>query len=85
MIQGSAADCSKLAGILFFNELIKKGLFKIVKMVNMVHDEFNVEAPDAIAQEISDLMVKCMEVAGSKFCKIVPLTADSAIGLHWIH
>ena len=84
-IQGSAADCSKLAGILFFNEIIKRGWFKTIKMINMIHDEFNVEAPNAMAQEVSDLLIKCMEVAAKNFCKIVPLTADPAIGDHWIH
>ena len=38
-IQGSAADCSKLAGIIFFNNLIKKGWFNKVKICNMVHDK----------------------------------------------
>lgn len=37
-IQGSAADCSKLAGIIFFNNIIEKGYFDKVKICNMVHD-----------------------------------------------
>lgn len=30
-------------------------------------------------------MIKCMEKAGSQFCKIVKLTADAEIGDCWIH
>ena len=37
-IQGSAADCSKLAGIIFFNQLIQRDWIWKVKIVNMVHD-----------------------------------------------
>ena len=51
----------------------------------MVHDEFNVEAPDEIAEEMSDLLIKCMSKAGDQFCKTVPLTAEAEIGDHWIH
>ena len=84
-IQGSAADCSKLAGIMFFNQLIQRNLLFKVKVVNMVHDEFNIEAPIEIAEEMSNLLVKCMEAAGKQFCKLIPLTAEAAIGDHWIH
>ena len=84
-IQGSSADISKLAGVLLFNQLMFKGWLFKVKIVNMVHDEWNVEAPEEIAQEVSDLVVSCMEFAGSQFCKIVPLKAESQIGDYWLH
>lgn len=84
-IQGSSADCSKLAGIILFNQLIQKDLLFKVKIVNMVHDEFNVEAPEEIAEEISDLVVNCMKAAGIQFCKTIPLSAESQIGDHWLH
>lgn len=84
-IQGSSADCSKLAGCLFFNNIIKRGWFNIVKIVNMVHDEYCIEAPKEIAKEVGDLLVKCMEKAGTYFCKIIPLKADVEIGDYWIH
>jgi len=84
-IQGSAADCSKLAGIILFNQLIQKDLLFKVKIVNMVHDEYNLEAPNEIAEEISDLVIKCMVAAGTQFCKTVPLGAEAQIGDHWLH
>lgn len=84
-IQGSAADCSKLAGIILFNQLIQKDLLFKVKIVNMVHDEYNLEAPDEMAEEISSLVVKCMVAAGAQFCKVIPLGADAQIGEHWLH
>ena len=54
-------------------------------MVNMVHDEWCIEAPEEIASEISDLLVKCMKAAGDQFCKIVKLGAVAEIGDYWIH
>ena len=38
-IQGSSADISKLAGVFFFKEILERGWFDTVKIVNMVHDK----------------------------------------------
>jgi len=84
-IQGSSADISKLAGIIFFNQLKNRKLLFLVKIVNMVHDEYNIEAPDDIAEEMASLLVKCMAAAGDQFCKIIKLGAVADIGTHWIH
>ena len=84
-IQGTAADCSKLAGIILFNELKKRNLLFKVFLTNMVHDEFCVEAPEEVAEEISDLVVRSMVKAGESFCKTIPLRAEAAIGNYWIH
>lgn len=84
-IQGSSADCSKLAGILFFQEILKNGWFGTVKIVNMIHDEYNVEAPENIAAEVAQCLKDCMIKAGTIFCKTIPLDADVEIGDCWIH
>ena len=84
-IQGSSADCSKLAGILFFREILKRGWFDKVKIVNMIHDEYNVEAPEEIAEEVAQCLKDCMVKAGTVFCKIIPLDADVEIGDYWVH
>ena len=81
----SSADISKLAGCMFFKEIVMRNWFDIVKIVNFVHDEFVVEAPDELVEEVTELLINCMKKAGSVFCKIIPLDADAAIGLHWIH
>ena len=84
-IQGSSADCSKLAGCLFFNQILKNGWFNKVKIVNMVHDEYCVEAPKEMANEVGKLLIQCMEKAGTYFCKTITLKADIEIGDYWIH
>ncbi len=85
ILEMSSADCSKLAGIFFFEEILKRGWFNKVKIVNMVHDEYNVEAPEEIADEVAKILKNCMVKAGSFFCKIIPLDADVEIGDFWIH
>lgn len=37
-IQGSAASMSKLAGVFFLSEVLKRDMFGVVKLINMVHD-----------------------------------------------
>ena len=57
----------------------------MVKICTVVHDEINLEAPEAIADEVGDILVKCMVAGGKPFCPNVHLGADVTIGDHWIH
>lgn len=84
-IQGSSADISKLAGVFFFNEILNRGWFNIVKIVNMVHDEYNIEAPADLIDEAVNVLRDCMRKAGTFFCKTVSLDAEAEIGDFWIH
>lgn len=84
-IQGSGALCTKLAMIKFFNYLRANNLLFKVLLCILVHDECNVEAPEEIAEEIADIIVKCMESGGKPFCTRAHLGADISIGNYWIH
>lgn len=84
-IQAAGALCFKLASIKLFNWLLKNGLLFKVKYCIPVHDEINLEAPDEIAQEVADMLVKCMVSAGKPFCTRAHLGADVEVGDHWIH
>lgn len=85
MIQGTAADMTKLACIIFYNTIIKKGWLFKVKIINIVHDEILIEAPEEIIEEATNLLVRSMEKAGDTFCQIIPLTAEPAVSDYWIH
>ena len=85
LIQGSSADITKLAGIYFFRYLIEKGLVFKVLMPNVVHDEWIVESPKELAEEMKNKLQECMEDAGKVFCKVVKLKADPMITTHWQH
>ena len=84
-IQGSSADITKLACIYFYRQILKNNWWQIVKIVNIVHDEIIIEAPEELIQQAEELLLRCMELAGDQFCDVLPLTAEPATGDYWIH
>lgn len=84
-IQAAGALTFKLASIKLFNWLRKNNLLFIVKYCIPVHDEINLEAPDEIAQEVADILVKCMVSAGKPFCTRAHLGADVEVANYWVH
>lgn len=90
-IQHSGALCSMVAQILFFNNLRKRDwLFKVLITV-CPYDEINCEAPEEIAEEVADILYKCMVKAGEYFCTRCKLDAeisrekDGSLPTYWIH
>lgn len=47
--------------------------------------EINLECPEELADEVSKILVKCMESGAEPFCTRVHLGADVNIADHWIH
>ena len=90
-IQNRGAMCSKLAGILFFKWIVKNNLQNKVKICIPVHDEYNVEAPEDIAENVALVLRKCMEKGAQPFCTRLPLSTDIArlddgsLPDYWIH
>lgn len=83
-IQGSSSEITKLSAIYFWEDyLIPNNLLFVVKFVNVIHDENLIEAPEEITEEACKALVKCMEKAGEKFCKRVPLKAEPSIATYW--
>ena len=80
MIQGSSADITKYACILFYKEILKRQWWGIVKMINIVHDEILIEFPETMGEEPVNVLLDCMRKAGEPFCPIVPLDAKADIG-----
>lgn len=85
VIQGTGALCFKLASIKLFNYLRKNNLLFTVKYCIPCHDEINLEAPENIAKEIGDILIKCMEEGGKPFCTRAHLSADISIEDYWVH
>jgi len=83
-VQGESSEITKLAGIYFWNDyIIPKKLFGVVKTINVVHDEWVIEAPKSMIEEVSFEIQKAMEKAADKFCKRVKLKAESALAYFW--
>ena len=77
-IQGTAADIIKLA-MIAVDEALKAGGFE-AKLILQVHDELIVEAPEAEAGAVRDLLRRCME---GVMALSVPLRTDITIGGDW--
>lgn len=90
-IQGSGAIIFKLATIYFWQYIMQNGLFNKVKLCIPCHDEWNVEAPEEIAEEIAQVLYNCMVKAGAYFCTRCKLDADISrdkdgnLPDHWVH
>lgn len=90
-IQNRGSMCSKLSGILLFKWIIKNNYQNIVKICIQAHDEYNIEAPESIAEEVALVLQKCMEKGASPFCTRLPLSTDisrlenKSLPNYWIH
>lgn len=84
-IQDRGAMCFKLASIKLFNWIKENGYLNIVLMCVPAHDEFNLEAPEEIADEVAKVLVQCMIDGGKPFCPNVFLGADIEVADCWIH
>ena len=84
-IQNRGAMCFKLASIKLFNWIKNNGYLNTVLMCVPAHDEFNLEAPEEIAEKVAKVLVQCMIDGGKPFCPNVFLGADVEIAEHWIH
>lgn len=90
-IQGTGAIIFKVASVYFFDYIIKNKLFNKVKLCIPVHDEWNIEAPAEIANDVVKVLYDCMVKAGSFFCTRCKLDADISydengnLPTYWIH
>lgn len=84
-IQGTSAAITKLAGILYWEHLVKDSLLFKVKINIICHDEYLIEVPEEIAEQEALILKECMEKAGSYYCPIIPLTATPVITKFWKH
>ena len=90
-IQNRGACCTKLAGILLFRWIVKNNYQNVVKICLQVHDEYNLECPEDMAEEVALVLQQCMEKAAKPFCTRLPLSSDlsrlkdGSIPNYWLH
>lgn len=84
-IQNRGAMCFKLSSIKLFNWIVDHKLIDKVKMCVPAHDEFNLECPEAIKEQVGKVLIDCMIAGGKPFCPNVFLGADIDINDHWVH
>jgi DNA polymerase I-like protein with 3'-5' exonuclease and polymerase domains len=79
-IQGSSADITKRALVLLYEAIKPFG----AQIVNCVHDEIVVEAPEGQAAECAEVVNHEMVRAAHDFVSSVPITVDVSIGDAWL-
>ena len=84
-IQNRGAMCFKLSSIKLFNWIVDHKLIDKVKMCVPAHDEFNLECPVEIKEQVGKVLIDCMVAGGKPFCPNVFLGADIDINDHWVH
>jgi DNA polymerase-1 len=88
-IQGSGVDMMKLAMGCGFDQNGKPYLWHRLepefgaKLVNMVHDELDVETRDEVAEPALAVVTDCMTRAGQELIKRIPTPADGHIDTKW--
>lgn len=90
-IQSRGSAIFKICAVNLFKWVMDNNLFGVVKFCIPAHDEFNIEAPEEMAEEVANKLHECMVKAGRFICKIVPLEAevsrlkDGSLPNYWIH
>lgn len=90
-IQSRGSAIFKICAVNLFKWVVDNNLFGIVKFCIPAHDEFNIEAPEYMAEIVADKLHECMVKAGRFICRIVPLEAevsrlkDGTLPTYWIH
>ena len=83
--QGTGAVMFKAASIFLWEYLLEHDLVFKVKLCIPCHDEINIEVPENIADEMTEVLQDCMKRAGGFFCRKIELPADAEVGNCWIH
>jgi DNA polymerase-1 len=80
-IQGTAACMTKEACMLIRNYFLENNIDAYI--VNVVHDEIDIEAREDIAESVASKAAELMIQAGNKFCSTVPMKVDPVIADYW--
>lgn len=84
-IQGTSASISKLAGIKMYDWILENNYLNIVKICVPLHDEYCVESPENIKNEVANMVQESMESAAKVFCPTLEIAANPVIGYTWDH
>lgn len=85
LLQGGGAIVMKLALVLAYDAFLDRGweFGKQFAFVVNVHDEFQTEADEDIAEEIGSIAAEAIRRAGEAFNLRCPLSGSADIGLKW--
>lgn len=67
-----------------FNYIIDNKLFNKVKICVVVHDEINCEYPETLT-DFPNILANIMKDSAAKYCKSLPIPAESTVEHFWVH
>ena len=74
----------KESQIKIFNWVVDNGYFGKCLLCNLTHDECNWEYPKELST-FPNIIKSYMENIAAKYCKSVPIPAETSVGECWIH
>ena len=83
--QGTGAVMFKTASIFLWEYLVEHDLLFKVKLCIPAHDEWNIEVPEDIVDEMTEVLKDCMSKAGGFFCRKLKLPAEGEPNDFWVH
>lgn len=83
--QGTGATMFKTASVFLWEYLLEHNLLYKVRLCIPAHDEWNIEVPEEMAEEMTNVLKDCMKRAGAFFCRRVELPAEGAALDYWVH
>lgn len=85
LLQGGGAIVMKMALVLAYDAFLARGWVwgKEFAFVLNVHDEFQIEAEEALAEEIGEIAADAIKRAGEAFALRCPLAGSKDIGDRW--
>lgn len=82
-IQGLSGSQTKKAAVLFREYCISNGIYDIVYLVNLIHDECSAESDEEFAEQGLKILKDKMIEGANFFCKNVIMDAEGSINTHW--
>ena len=79
LIQSCAAIVMKTALVILWEKLKDKDAFVVAN----IHDEFQIETNQELAEEVGQIAVKSIQEAGEQLKLRVPLAAEYKVGKNW--
>ena len=79
LIQSCAAIVMKTALVILWEKLKDKDAFVVAN----IHDEFQIETNQELAEEVGQIAVKAIQEAGEQLKLRVPLAAEYKVGKNW--
>lgn len=82
-VQTRGAHQLKLALCYIFEWILENGLEGDILMVNAIHDEIVLEAPEYLAETTKEAVQRYMKIAGDHYLTTLPIKAEAHVGDSW--